>query len=68
MVAKESLPKMSTLEGMGFGDPDLILLEKVTEEAANKNFKLRFEKGKVGSCDAKRFFKCQPLMCVYWCE
>ncbi len=38
---------MATLEGMEFGDPDLILLGKVTEEDASNNLKLRFQKGKV---------------------
>ena len=38
---------MAYLEGKDCGDPDLILLDKVTEEAANANLKLRFEKGKV---------------------
>ncbi len=38
---------MSTLEGKGFGISDLTLLDEVTEEKANENLKLRFEKGKV---------------------
>ena len=38
---------MSVLEGKDFGVADLILLDKVTEEATNNNLKLRFEKRKV---------------------
>jgi len=38
---------MNVLEGPEFGVSDLILIEQVTEEMANDNLKLRFEKGKV---------------------
>lgn len=51
--------KMAMLEGKEFGDPDLILLDKVTEEAANTNLKLRFEKGKVSGSILQ--FKCNEL-------
>jgi hypothetical protein len=38
---------MAYLEGKEFGHADLILLDKVTEEAVSDNLKLRFSKGKV---------------------
>ena len=44
---KDSASRMATMEGKEFGDTDMILLDKVTEEAANANLKLRFERGKV---------------------
>lgn len=38
---------MAYLEGKDFGHADLIMLDKVSEEATNDNLKLRFGKGKV---------------------
>ena len=38
---------MAYSEGNEFGYADLILLDNVTEEDANDNLKLRFQKGKV---------------------
>ena len=38
---------MNVLEGQEYGVSDLLLIEQVTEEMANDNLKLRFEKGKV---------------------
>lgn len=53
---------MAYLEGKEFGHADLIMLDKVTEEATNDNLRLRIGKGKVcpnQQCITKVLFKQQ---------